>query len=75
MSRPAIAGTLAVVGWSMVRSGWRHARQARGLPRYAAVCLGLSVLIAGVEAALVLTLIFTILDTLLQRTRQAEATP
>lgn len=75
MSRPAIAGTLAVVGWSMVRSGWRHARQARGLPRYAAVCLGLSVLIAGVEAALVLTLIFTILETLLQRTRQADATP
>ncbi|HEX6704630.1 MAG TPA: SulP family inorganic anion transporter [Albitalea sp.] len=71
VSRPAIAGTLALVGWSMVRSGWRHIAQTRGLPRYAAVGLGLSALIAGIEAALMLAMLFTILETLLQRSGPA----
>lgn len=74
MPRPAIAGTLALVGWNMIRSGWRHAAKTHGLPRYAALFLGLSVLFTGVETTLILAMVFTILETLIERTGRAAPT-
>lgn len=73
--RAAIAGTLALVGWSMLRSGWRNACRGPGAPRRAALALGLCVPFAGIEAALLLALLFTVAGPILQRSQPPSSPP
>lgn len=67
ISHAAIAGTLALVGWSMVRSGWKQARSGSRGSRNAALFLGLSVPFAGIESALLLAVVFTCVGPLLKQ--------
>ncbi len=52
VAAPAIAGTIALVGWSMIKSGIASARKDRGFARWAALAVGAAVPILGIEAAL-----------------------
>ncbi|WP_185732389.1 SulP family inorganic anion transporter [Burkholderia sp. Bp8963] len=66
LSRPAIAGVLVLVGWSMVRSGWKAVRADHGFARWATLALALSVYVVGVQAALALALILAAVPTFFQ---------
>lgn len=61
MPRAAIAGTLMLVGWGMVRSGWRSALREAPTGRNAALFLGLAVPLAGIEATLGLAILLAVL--------------
>ncbi len=67
LTRAAIAGTLALVGWSMLRSGWRQASRSDSRSRWAALVLALAVPFAGIESALLLAVVFTVARPLLRR--------
>lgn len=69
VTHAAIAGTLALVGWRMVCSGWQTACRERGFGRFAAVGLGLSVPLAGVETALLLAIVLVVVQLVLSRSR------
>jgi SulP family sulfate permease len=75
ISRAAIAGTLALVGWSMLRSGWRSAGRGTRSSRCAALFLGLCVPFAGIETALLAALLFTVAQPILTRSRLPAGTP
>jgi sulfate permease, SulP family len=67
--RAAIAGTLMLVGRSMIRSGWRSAFSGDKWSRNAALFLGLCVPIAGMQVALVAAALVAVGRPLLNRSR------
>lgn len=69
--RAAIAGTLALVGWSMLRSGWRSPRRDGKFSRYASLFLGLCVPFAGIETALLVAVLFAFVQPVLRRASAA----
>lgn len=71
--RAAIAGTLMLVGWGMVRSGWKSAmREPRGA-RNAALFLGVSVPFVGIETTLWLAIGLAVALRLFQPTERSSA--
>lgn len=72
--RAAIAGALALVGWSMVRSGWKSACADKGFARAATLALGVSVPFIGMQTALMLALVLAVLQLLLHPPRQSSDT-
>lgn len=75
VTHAAIAGTLALVGWRMVRSGWRSARRDTRFSRFAAIALGLCVPLAGIETTLLLAIVLVIVQLVLNQTRGRPAEP
>lgn len=73
MPRAAIAGTLGLVGWGMLRSGWRQASREGGASRRAALFLALGVTLFGIEGGLAIALAMTLAGALLGSRAAAPA--
>lgn len=54
LATPAVAGTIGLIGWSMLSSGWTAIRCDRGFSRAAALATVASAVLAGVESSLTL---------------------
>jgi len=73
VAAPAVAGTIALIGWGMLRSGVATLRRDRGLPRIAALLTVVSAVATGVEPALALASVLGILSLALAKQRRTPA--
>lgn len=71
---PAVAGTIALIGWGMLRSGLLGFWPDRGFPRAAALGAVVSALVVGVEASLTLVTLLGFLSLVLAHRRSPVAT-
>jgi SulP family sulfate permease len=72
---PAVAGTIALIGWGMLRSGLLGFWPDRGFPRAAALGAVVSALVVGVESSLTLVTLLGFLSLVLAHRRTPAATP
>ncbi|WP_374562570.1 SulP family inorganic anion transporter [Ideonella sp.] len=62
---PAVAGTIALIGWGMLRSGLQAIWPDRGFARVAALCTVVAALLIGVESSLTLVALLGFLSLVL----------
>lgn len=74
VAAPAVAGTIMLVGWSMVRGGLAALRVSQGFPRRAGALTVVAAVACGMEAALVLVTLLGFLGLVLaSRPKAPEA--